>query len=193
MWQNPASQSSMSAFVAGNIGLMMEQPARSVRSASREERGTELPLHSCLQGRPRVLDYAPDAGRWSAPERQKGASMAEAVLTIQLENTNGVQLIHVSGPLDSVTHDQFRSQLDPLVNESGVRLVLDCTNLTYVNSKGLALLGRYQQITMKNLSFFGVAGLNKRIMKTIELLGLSRIVKIYPTVEEAVEAALKLV
>ena len=119
--------------------------------------------------------------------------MAEAVLTIQLENSNGVQLIHVSGPLDSVTHDQFRSQLDPLVNESGVRLVLDCTNLTYVNSKGLALLGRYQQITMKNLSFFGVAGLNKRIMKTIELLGLSRIVKIYPSVDEAVEAALKLV
>ena len=91
--------------------------------------------------------------------------MAEAVLTVQLENNNGVQLIRVAGPLDSVTHDQFRSQLDPLVNESGVRLVLDCTNLTYVNSKGLALLGRYQQITMKNLSFFGVAGLNKRITK----------------------------
>lgn len=122
-----------------------------------------------------------------------GRAMAEAVLTIQLENTNGVQLIRVSGPLDSVTHDQFRNQLDPLVNESGVRLVLDCANLSYVNSKGLALLGRYQQICMKNLSFFGVAALNKRIMKTIELLGLSRIVKIYPSVDEAVEASLKLV
>lgn len=126
-------------------------------------------------------------------ERLRVRAMAEAVLTIQLENTNGVQLIHVSGPLDSVTHDQFRNQLDPLVNEESARLVLDCTNLTYVNSKGLALLGRYQQICMKNLSFFGVAGLNKRIMKTIELLGLSRIVKIYPTVDEAVEASLKLV
>ena len=119
--------------------------------------------------------------------------MAEAVLTIQLENTNGVQLIHVSGPLDSVTHDQFRNQLDPLVNEERARLVLDCANLTYVNSKGLALLGSYQQICMKNLSFFGVAGLNKRILMTIVLLGLSRIVKIYPSVDEAVEASLKLV
>ena len=87
--------------------------------------------------------------------------MAEAVLTIQLENNNGVQLIRVSGPLDSVTHDQFRSQLDPLVNESGVRLVLDCTNLTYVNSKGLALLGRYQQsgnplLEERFLAHFGI-------------------------------------
>ena len=43
-------------------------------------------------------------------------AMAEAVLTVQLEKTNDVQLIRVSGPLDSVTHDQFRNQLDPLVN-----------------------------------------------------------------------------
>ena len=115
--------------------------------------------------------------------------MAEAVLTIQLENSNGVQLIHVSGPLDSVTHDQFRNQLDPLVNESGVRLVLDCTNLTYVNSKGLALIGRNQRLVMQNLSFMAVAGLNKRITKTIELLGLSRVVKLYPTVDDAMAAA----
>lgn len=115
--------------------------------------------------------------------------MAEAVLTTQIENRNGIQLIHVSGPLDSMTHDQFKDLLDPLINQSRVRIVLDCEHLSYVNSKGLALLGRYQRITIQNISFLGIAALNRRITKTIELLGMSKLVKLYPTVEEAMKAA----
>ena len=115
--------------------------------------------------------------------------MAEAVLTTQIENRDGVQLVHLSGPLDSVTHDQFKDLLDPIVNQSNVRLVLDCEQLSYINSKGLALLGRYQRISMQNLSFMGIAALNRRITKTIELLGLSRLVKLYDTAEEAIQAA----
>ena len=115
--------------------------------------------------------------------------MAEAVLTTQIENRDGVQLVHLSGPLDSVTHDQFKDLLDPIVNQSNVRLVLDCEQLSYINSKGLALLGRYQRISMQNLSFMGIAALNRRITKTIELLGMSRLVKLYDTVEEASQAA----
>ncbi len=115
--------------------------------------------------------------------------MAEAVLTTQIENRNGIQLIHVSGPLDSMTHDQFKDLLDPLINQPRVRIVLDCERLSYVNSKGLALLGRYQRITIQNLSFLGIAALNRRITKTIELLGMSKLVKLYVTVEEALQAA----
>ena len=115
--------------------------------------------------------------------------MADAVLTTQIENRNGIQLIHVSGPLDSMTHDQFKDLLDPMINQPRVRLVLDCEHLSYVNSKGLALLGRYQRITIQNLSFLGIAALNRRITKTIELLGMSKLVKLYPSVEEAMKAA----
>ena len=115
--------------------------------------------------------------------------MADAVLTTQIENRNGIQLIHVSGPLDSMTHDQFKDLLDPLINQTRVRIVLDCEHLSYVNSKGLALLGRYQRITIQNISFLGIAALNRRITKTIELLGMSKLVKLYTTVEEAMQAA----
>ena len=115
--------------------------------------------------------------------------MADAVLTTQIENRDGIQLVHVSGPLDSMTHDQFKNLLDPMVNQPRVRIVLDCEHLSYVNSKGLALLGRYQRVTIQNLSFMGIAALNRRIVKTIELLGMSKLVKLYPTVAEAIQAA----
>jgi len=115
--------------------------------------------------------------------------MADAVLTTQIDNRDGIQLVHVSGPVDSMTHDRFKDLLDPMVNQPRVRIVLDCENLSYVNSKGLALLGRYQRLALQNLSFLGIAALNKRITKTIELLGMSKLVKLYPTVEEAMQAA----
>ena len=67
--------------------------------------------------------------------------------------------------------------------------MLDCEKLTYVNSTGLALLGRYQRISSQNLAFLGIAGLNKRLVKTIDVLGLGKLVKLYPTVEEALKAA----
>ena len=115
--------------------------------------------------------------------------MTNVGLSIEFEDRQGIQVLHVSGPLDSMTHDQFKSQVDPLVSQPRVRIVLDCENLTYVNSKGLALLGRYQRVTIQNLSFLGIAALNRRITKTIELLGMSKLVKLYPTVEEAMQAA----
>ena len=115
--------------------------------------------------------------------------MADAVLTTQIENREGVQVVHVSGPLDSMTHDGFKDLMDPLVNQPRIRLVLDCEHLSYVNSKGLALLGRYQRIALQNLSFLGIAALNRRITKTIELLGMSKLVKLYPSVVDAMQAA----
>ena len=85
--------------------------------------------------------------------------------------------------------EQFKEMMDPMVNHAHVRIVLDCEKLTYVNSTGLALLGRYQRISSQNLAFLGIAGLNKRLVKTIDVLGLGKLVKLYPTVEEALKAA----
>ena len=115
--------------------------------------------------------------------------MADSQITTTLETIDGIQLVHVSGPLDSVTHESFKNFLEPLVNQNRTRVVLDCAKLTYVNSKGLALLGRFQRLSMQNLSFLGIAGLNRHITKTIELLGLSKLVKLYPTLDEAMAAA----
>ena len=111
------------------------------------------------------------------------------MLTTQIENRDGIHLVHVLGALDSLVFEQFKEMMDPMVNHAHVRIVLDCEKLTYVNSTGLALLGRYQRISSQNLAFLGIAGLNKRLVKTIDVLGLGKLVKLYPTVEEALKAA----
>ena len=115
--------------------------------------------------------------------------MAGGELSFQTEERDGVHVVHVSGPLDSMTYDVFRAQLDPLVNRVRARIVLDCERLSYVNSKGLTLLARYQRIAVQTFTFFGVAALPARIVKSIEMLGMGRLLKSYATVAEALQAA----
>lgn len=115
--------------------------------------------------------------------------MAEATLSFDVEDCGGIRLIHVSGPLDSANYDPFKRYLDPMIHGARVRIVLDCQNLTYVNSRGLTLLMHYQKNAKVAFSFFGVAALRPRIVKGIELLGLGKMMTLYPTLEEALQIA----
>ena len=115
--------------------------------------------------------------------------MAEATLNFDVEDRNGIRLIHVSGPLDSVTHDQFKQFMDSELRHARIRVVLDCQNLTYVNSRGVTLLMHYQRTTKLDLSFLGIAALRPRILRNIELLGLDKLVTWYPTIEQALQTA----
>lgn len=115
--------------------------------------------------------------------------MAESILKLEAEERNGVRIIHVSGPLDSMNYDQFKAEMDPLIGKSRIRVVLDCQNLTYVNSRGLALLMHYQRALKLDFSFLGIAALRPRILKGMEMLGLGKFVTSYSTVEEALEMA----
>ena len=110
-------------------------------------------------------------------------------LNLNSEDCGGVQLIHVSGSWDAATHEQFRNLLEPLLEQPRLRLVLDCANLTYMNSTGLLLLARGQRVTSQNGAFLGIAALNRRITRAIELLGMDKKMRLYSTVEEALQAA----
>ena len=115
--------------------------------------------------------------------------MSDATLNFDVEDLNGIRLIHVSGPLDSVTHDQFKQFMDAQLRQARVRIVLDCQNLTYVNSRGVTLLMHYQRTSKLDLSFLGIAALRPRILRNIELLGLDKLVTWYPTIEQALQMA----
>lgn len=115
--------------------------------------------------------------------------MADERLSLNVEERGGIWLIHVSGSWDSLTHAQFREMLEPLVAQPRIRIVLDCAGLIYVNSTGLLLLAHGQRATSQSGSFLGIAALNRRITRAIEMLGMDKKMRLYPTVEEALQAA----
>ena len=105
------------------------------------------------------------------------------------EEVEGVLVIRAAGPLDSMNYGAAKDYLDPILAIPRMRVVLDCAKLTYINSRGLTLLARYEKMATFALSFFGIANLGPRIVKAIEMLGMSKLVRVFDTVDTAVAAA----
>ncbi|HRV30923.1 MAG TPA: STAS domain-containing protein [Kiritimatiellia bacterium] len=115
--------------------------------------------------------------------------MSPTVFTTQVEEHGDVQIIHLKGMLGYDAYPQLKELLDSLVIADGPRLILNCTRLDYVNSKGLMLLARCQRMAEANNSFFGIASLNSRIIRAVEILGMGKLVKLFPTMDDALAAA----
>jgi len=108
------------------------------------------------------------------------------MLTTKTENRDGVQLVHLAGALDAAAQADFREQLGVWAQPAGARIVLDCAELAYASREGLALL---VQGPPGHPRFFGVAGLNRRISGTIELLGMDKRLNRFASGEQALAAA----
>jgi stage II sporulation protein AA (anti-sigma F factor antagonist) len=102
--------------------------------------------------------------------------------------TSGDKLILVlSGELDHHSAEEVRNKIDDIINRVGTnKVIMDFANVTFMDSSGIGvIIGRYKKLTMKNgtLCITRVKGSVERVF---ELSGLFKIIKVYKTLEEAV-------
>ena len=108
------------------------------------------------------------------------------LLNLSVENRNDVAVVTVDGPVDSATFAQFKETLDPLVKRRGATVLLDCSNMSYVNSTTLGLLLAYHRSALVNMGRFALCGVNAKVVRTMELLGVGKRLRTYDSREEAV-------
>lgn len=112
--------------------------------------------------------------------------MARAELEISSEKVGDVTVVKLAGPVDSATFDTYKEAMDQFCRaEKAPRLVIDCCELSYINSKGIGLLASLHRMVMIQMGNIALFGLSSRILKTLELLGLGKRLRIYETQEEA--------
>lgn len=114
--------------------------------------------------------------------------MGLATLDIQLEQVGKVTVVTLSGPVDSATHDHFKQTLDPLFTAREVYVLLDCKGLTYINSRGLGLLASYHRLCFASRGWMAICNVDRKTVKTMDLLGLGKMLQFYPSREEALAA-----
>lgn len=114
--------------------------------------------------------------------------MAQAELEVLTEVVDGITVVTLSGPIDSATFDEFKAAMHPLTRGEIPLVVLDCSQLSYINSKGIGLFASFHRQTMLQLGYAAFCGLSSRIRKTMELLGLGKRLHVFETREEAIAA-----
>ena len=110
------------------------------------------------------------------------------MLDIQLSEEGAVTILSLSGPVDSATINEFKKAMDPVCRKKKLHLLIDCTKLTYLNSRSLGLLSSYRRKIYANGGRLALCGVDKRMVRTFDLLGLGKLLKVHETREEAIES-----
>jgi anti-sigma B factor antagonist len=101
---------------------------------------------------------------------------------------NQVLIIKLSGEIDLQHSPVLRRLLQAKVCDKVPALLLDFTEVKYIDSSGLATLVEYYKNSRSYSGRFAVAALSNRVRSIFDLVRLSEIFGIYPSVSEAEEA-----
>jgi anti-anti-sigma factor len=95
-----------------------------------------------------------------------------------------IQIIQPSGILDATTSQELRSQVTEFVN-SGVKIVLvDCQDVTFMDSSGLgSLVLAFKALRAVDSQLF-ICSVNEQIRILFELTGMDKVFTIYSNQNE---------
>ena len=103
------------------------------------------------------------------------------------DEIGGVTVVRVAGELDKLAIDQARSGLDRLV--AAGKLVVDLDGVTFIDSAGLhALFGLARLADQRGTGIALAVADSSPTARVIDLVHLSDVVPVLPTVEDAAGA-----
>ena len=104
---------------------------------------------------------------------------------------DGLHIVALSGEIDLHRSPELRALLDVHAKAKRAVLLADFTEVSYIDSSGLATLIEYVQKAFKFRGRFALGGVNARLRTVFDLARLGEIFPIHGTVEEAKAALAK--
>lgn len=95
-----------------------------------------------------------------------------------------IQLVRLSGSLDSSTFPWLQEAINKMIAEENYFFLFDLTNLKYISSAGLGVLKGISREAKEKRGDLRIANMAEQIERIFNLLGLSRKISIYDTVDE---------
>lgn len=106
-------------------------------------------------------------------------------MEITLSMVDGIPVMHLAGRLDVTTGPLLEERLKPAIAESGSKIILDCSALTYVSSAGLRVFLMSQRQLMEHGGGIAFASLSKPVHELFRLAGLETLFLIAETTADA--------
>jgi anti-sigma B factor antagonist len=105
-----------------------------------------------------------------------------------MSGSEAVIVIAVPARLNHVDAATFLSELQPLLESDRALIVLDCSQVRYVDSAGLEVLSRCVQEAMKRNGDLKLAAVSPASRVILELILADRLFEAFETMEEAVQS-----
>jgi anti-sigma B factor antagonist len=108
-------------------------------------------------------------------------------ISIDVKEKESVLAVKVNGEIDAYTAPQLREKLFPLSEKEGVKMVVDLSEVNYMDSTGLGVfVGVFKNVRAHN-GEFKIVGLSDRLQRLFEITGLADIIDINSQIEGGVQ------
>ncbi|MCM3125654.1 MULTISPECIES: anti-sigma factor antagonist [unclassified Mesobacillus] len=108
-------------------------------------------------------------------------------ISIDVKETESKLAVKVNGEIDAYTAPQLREKLFPLSEKEGVKMVVDLSEVNYMDSTGLGVfVGVFKNVRAHN-GEFKIVGLSERLQRLFEITGLADIIDINSQIEGGVQ------
>jgi anti-sigma B factor antagonist len=104
---------------------------------------------------------------------------------IREKNQNGVTVFALSGRIDSEGAVDMDLALHTALSEGKYKMVLDMTDLSYINSAGLRTLADVLTQSQENGGDVKLAALSPKVQRVFEIVGFDNFFHIFETADEA--------
>ncbi|HOI55789.1 MAG TPA: STAS domain-containing protein [Phycisphaerae bacterium] len=109
-------------------------------------------------------------------------------LKIAVEDRAPASLVHLEGDVDLNVSPVLRKQLKDLVASRAAMIVVDMSDVPYIDSSGVATLVECLQGVSRYGGKLHLASLRQQTRSVFEISRLDSVFSIFPTVEEALKA-----
>ncbi|MGV2942269.1 anti-sigma factor antagonist [Mesobacillus sp. LC4] len=108
-------------------------------------------------------------------------------ISIDVKEKESMLAVKVSGEIDAYTAPQLREKLFPLSEKEGVKMVVDLSEVNYMDSTGLGVfVGVFKNVRAHD-GEFKIVGLSERLQRLFEITGLADIIDINSQIEGGVQ------
>ncbi|MFZ4454443.1 STAS domain-containing protein [Salibacterium aidingense] len=99
-------------------------------------------------------------------------------LDIRTEESERETLLYIGGEIDAYTASQLREALLPLTEKKGANVVVDLSNVNYIDSTGLGIFIGALKSADSHESYLKLTGLNERVKRLFSITGLDEVMDI---------------
>lgn len=108
-------------------------------------------------------------------------------MKVQVRNVDGISIIDCSGEVDLYSSTHLRKALLAQVQSSSPSVLVNMSDVTYIDSSGIATLVEGLQLSRQTKTRFGIYGLRANARSVLELARLDRVFNIFGSEQEALE------
>ena len=98
----------------------------------------------------------------------------------QILKEGGKTIIKTDKRIDTMSAVQFEKDIEPVLQEEGLDLEMDCTDLDYMASSGLRIIQKTMRAVMMKKGQFKITNTSPDIYKVLSMTGFTK----FMTVEQ---------